>query len=200
MSPLFADITPLFIILRWSTAHCRHPFTSSTSNKEASNLSNAYTMMPAERSLAASSRIPVVSGVGCNLPSLSLLSSSSCCDHRSRPSPVSTWRGPQTGPSTCLLSPLSSMSPSPPSSRRWSQDSASVSAYIMSCSSSPTSSSSPSLSPPPPCCQRQRNDVSSSQTSSPASRPTSHTVLALGYVALIIDVDNEMVKLTMVNY
>ncbi len=66
MSPQFADITPLFIIIGWSIAsRRRHPFTSSTSDKEASD---AYGM-PTECSLAASLHVAVVSGVGCDPPS-----------------------------------------------------------------------------------------------------------------------------------
>ena len=92
-------------------SRCRRPFTSSTSDKESSN---AYGM-PAERSLTTSSRVAVVSGVGCDPPSSSssFLSLSRRDLHR-RPSPVSARRGPRTRPSTCSLSPPSSTSPSPP--------------------------------------------------------------------------------------
>ena len=74
--------------------------------------------MPAERSLAASLRVAVVSGVGCNPPSSasSSLSLSPCNLHR-RPSQVSARRGPRTRPLTCSLLPPSSTSPSPPSAR-----------------------------------------------------------------------------------
>ncbi len=78
--------------------------------------------MPIERSLAASSHVVVVPGVGCDPPSLSLSSlSPSRCNLRHCLSPVSARCGPQTCPTTCsLLQPLST-SPYPSSACRQSR-------------------------------------------------------------------------------
>ena len=72
--------------------------------------------------------------------------------------------------------------------------------YGVSCSSHLMLSLLASLSPPPPGRRGRRNNVSSSQTSSQASPPTSHAAMAPGYVALVVDVDDKRVKVTMVNY
>ena len=108
-------MTPLFIIIGWSIAsHHRLLFTSSTSDKEASDV---YGMLM-ERSLTASLRIAVINGVGCDPPSetLSLLSLSRRDLHR-RPSLVSARRGPRTRLLTCsVLQPL--LTPPSPSSAR----------------------------------------------------------------------------------
>ncbi len=73
--------------------------------------------MPAKCSLAASSRVAVVSGVGCDLPSSTLSSLSlSPRDFHHRPSPVSAaQRGPRIRPLMCSLSPPLLMLPSPSS-------------------------------------------------------------------------------------
>ena len=100
----------------WVVHRCRRrrPFTSSTSDKEASDVYR----MPTECSLAASLHVAIVSGVGCDPPS-SMSSSLSLlrCDLHCCPSPVSARCRPRTCPSTFLLSPPLSTSPSPSSAR-----------------------------------------------------------------------------------
>ena len=117
---------------------------------------------PAERSLAASSRVAVLRRVGCNPPSLSL-SSLSQLHHELCHPPflVSARRGPQTRPLTCLSLPPPSMSPSPSSACRRSWDSASALSTTR---------------PAPPllhhcCCLHRHRDDDNSTTMPPPPEP-----------------------------